>query len=391
MSGAQLDVDRLADDACAATGLSDFGPPTWREGATRLLGELEEGAALTELGRAIAAGEAVDYLSSRLRVTDWLARHPELTGADVRPPVVILGQPRTGTTILFGVLAQDPANRAPLTWEVDRPFPPPETATYDTDPRIDEVDATLAGTELLIPGFLGMHAMGARLPQECVRITGGEFASMIFSTQYRVPAYQHWLLHEADMAPAYRYHRRFLQYLQSGHPAGRWVLKSPAHLWAMDALMAEYPGALVVHTHRDPVRVLCSLASLVDLLRRLASDDVAIDRVAAEWADDVALGLDRAVAARTRGTVPAAQAIDVQFAEFMADPMAVVRQIYDRLDLELTDEAESRMRAFLAENPQEKHGGHAYRFADTGLDAGALRERMRPYQEYFCVPEEPLP
>ena len=121
----------------------------------------------------------------------------------------------------------------PLTWEVDRPWPPPETATYETDPRIEEVQATLEATELLIPGFLGMHEMGARLGQECVRITGGDFRSMIFSTQYRVPAYQHWLLHEADMAPAYRYHRMFLQYLQSAHPAERWVIKSPAHLWAV--------------------------------------------------------------------------------------------------------------------------------------------------------------
>jgi hypothetical protein len=391
MGTERLDVDRLVDQACKATGHDDLGENTWREGAERLVDELNDGAALNEIGAVIASAELGNYLSNRLRIVDWVKRHPEITKSDVRPPIVILGQPRTGTTILFGVLAQDPANRVPLTWEVDEPWPPPETATYESDPRIDAVDANLQSTELLIPGFMGMHALGARLGQECVRITAGEFRSMIFSTQYRVPAYQRWLLHEADMAPAYRYHRLFLQYLQSAHRAERWVIKSPAHLWCLGAMMDAYPHALIVNTHRDPLRVVCSLASLIDLLRRLASDEVSIAEVAGEWVDDVAVGLDRAVAARRDGTIPEGQAVDVFFGDFLADPMGVVHQIYERLGVELTGEAEGRMRLFLAANPQEKHGGHAYTFADTGLDAGALRERMRPYQEFFDVPDEALP
>ncbi len=391
MATEPIDLDQLVDEARRSTGLEDFGEGSWREGAERLVDELNDGAALHELGAVIASAEITGYLSNRLRIIDWTTRHPDITQRDVRPPIVILGQPRTGTTILFGVLAQDPANRVPLTWEVDQPWPPPDTATYESDPRIAEVQANLESTELLIPGFMGMHAVGARLGQECVRITGGDFRSMIFSTQYRVPEYQRWLLHDADMGPAYRYHRLFLQYLQSEHRAERWVIKSPAHLWAVDSMMCEYPDALVVNTHRDPLRVVCSLASLIDLLRRLASDDVSIAAVAAEWFDDVAVGLDRAVAARRDGLIPEQQAVDVFFGDFLADPMAVVYEIYDRLGIELTTEADRRMRSFLADNPQEKHGGHRYSFADTGLDAGALRERMRPYQEFFDVPDEELP
>ena len=386
-----LSVAQLAEQASQDTELDDFGEATWREGAELLVEELNHGAKLNELGGVIAASDIVGYLSNRLRVVDWVKRNPEIAGRDVRPPIVVLGQPRTGTTILFDLLAQDPANRVPLTWEVDRPWPPPETATYESDPRIDEVQANLANVELLIPGFLGMHDMGARLGQECVRITAADFRSMIFSTQYRVPEYQSWLLHRADMAPAYRYHRLFLQYLQSAHPAERWVIKSPAHLWSLGSMMHAYPKALIVHTHRDPLRVVCSLASLVDLLRRLASDDGAIDSVASEWVDDIVLGLDRAVTARCDGTVPEEQAVDVFFGEFLADPMAVVHTIYERLGIELTAEADGAMRTFLAENPKEKHGGHRYSFADTGLDAGALRERTRSYQEFFNVPDEALP
>jgi hypothetical protein len=236
-----------------------------------------------------------------------------------------------------------------------------------------------------------MHDMGARLGQECVRITAADFRSMIFATQYRVPEYQRWLLHQADMGSAYRYHRMFLQYLQSAHSGERWVIKSPAHLWSLKAMFAEYPEALIVQTHRDPLRVVCSLASLVDLLRRLASDDVSISEVAAEWVDDIVLGLDRAIEARTDGTVPNGQAVDVLFKDFLQDPMAVVRTIYDRLDIELSDAAEKSMQAFLAANPQEKHGGHRYSFADTGLDEGLLRERTRAYTEFFDIPQEALP
>ncbi len=384
-------LPQLIDQAQQATGLDDFGDQSWKEGAQRLISDLNERAALTEVGSLIAGSDVVDYLTGRLRVVDWVKRNPSIAEADIRPPIVVLGQPRTGTTILFDVLAQDPANRVPLTWEVDQPWPPPETATYESDPRIEEVDAKLANVDLLIPGFRAMHDMGARLGQECVRITAADFRSMIFSTQYRVPEYQHWLLHQADMASAYRYHRLFLQYLQSTHSADRWVIKSPAHLWSLDAMFREYPEALIVQTHRDPLRVVCSLASLVDLLRRLASDDVLISEVAAEWVDDVVLGLDRAIEARKNGTVPAGQAVDVLFGDFLRDPMAVVGTIYERLGIELSDEAEKAMRTFLAANPQEKHGGHKYSFDDTGLDAGLLRERTRAYTEFFDIPEEALP
>ena len=391
MTTGTLALDQLIEQAHAATGLDDLGDPSWREGADRLIADLNERGALNEVGSMIAGSDVVDYLSGRLRVVDWVHRNPSIAESDVRPPIVVLGLPRTGTTILFDVLAQDPANRVPLTWEVDQPWPPPETATYESDPRIDEVDAKLANVDLLIPGFRAMHDMGARLGQECVRITAADFRSMIFATQYRVPEYQRWLLHQADMASAYRYHRMFLQYLQSAHAADRWVIKSPAHMWSLDALFREYPGALIVQTHRDPVRVVCSLASLVDLLRRLASDDVSISEVAAEWVDDIVLGLDRALEARRVGTVPAGQAVDVLFSDFLRDPMAVVGTIYDRLGIELSAEAAGAMQAFLAANPKEKHGGHAYSFADTGLDAGSLRERTRAYSEYFDVPEEALP
>jgi len=241
----------------------------------------------------------------------------------------------------------------------------------------------------VIPGFKAMHPIGARHAQECVRITAADFRSMIFPTQYRVPSYARWLLEEADMAPAYRWHRRFLQVLQSRHRAERWVLKSPGHVWCLGELLAEYPNALLVQTHRDPLRIIASVASLRTTLRQLASDDPSTAADAAEFAEYLIDGLDRSVAVRESGVVPAARVVDVQFAAFMADPFATIGEIYGRLGLELTREAESRMRAFLAENPQDKHGRHRYAFADTGLDEPEWRARARRYQQHFDVPSEP--
>jgi hypothetical protein len=337
-----------------------------------------------------AVAEAVMYLSNRLSVTHWHRHHLDIAAGDVRPPVVIVGQGRTGTTILHDLLAQDPSNRVPLTWEVDRPCPPPETATYDSDSRIDEVDAQLGATELLIPGFNAVHPMGARLAQECVRITGGDFRSLIFSTQYRVPSYNAWLLDEADMAPAYRWHRRVLQLLQCRHSGARWVLKSPGHQWCLGTLLAEYPDARLIQTHRDPVQIIASLASLVAMLRRLASDETSVPEAATEFADYVLGGLDRSVQAREDGTVPPDRIIDIQFRSFMSDPFGTIRGVYAWLGLELTEDTEQRMRTFLADNPRDKHGSHHYTFADTGLDEGELRDRARRYQEHFDVPSEPV-
>jgi len=390
MTAVDLDAERAVEQAIEQTGLSDLGADSWIEGLTRLVDALRDEADLNELGVAVVGGELAGYLADRMQIVDWRKRHPEVAGVDVVPPIVIVGQGRTGTTILHELLAMDPGSRVPLTWEVDHPVPPPETATYESDPRIAETDATLSGVDLVLPGFMQMHPMGAQLPQECVRITSSDFRSMIFPTQYSVPSYARWLLNEADMAPAYRWHRIFLEHLQSRHPAQRWVLKSPGHLWALDALLAEYPNALLVQTHRDPLRILASLSSLVAKLRSMCSDESTIPRAAADFAGDILDGLDRSVDARENGTVAPERVVDVQFRRFMADPFATIHEIYEKLGLELQPDAEARMRAFFAANPSDKHGVHTYRFADTGLDEGKWRERARRYQEYFDVPTEPL-
>jgi len=384
-----VDAEQLIQTACDRTGLDDVGDGTFREGLDRLVDGLNGEARLNDLGVASAPENLLMYLTNRLRLHDWHRRHPEMARRGVEPIVVMIGMGRTGTTIVHDLLGQDPANRVPRTWEVDRPFPPPETATYDTDPRIAEVQALIDVGHAARPEIRAMHPTGARLAQECIRMTGCEFASLIFLSQFGLPSYMQWLTKEADLAPAYRLHRRFLQLLQWHHRGDRWVVKSGAHLWALPALLGEYPDAVFIQTHRDPLRVIASLSSLFAAVRSMFSDAVTVPDVAADWADSILDALDRSVAAREDGSIPADRVIDVQYEAFMADPFGTIGGIYEWLGVELTPEADRRMRAFLAGNARDRHGLHRYSFADTGLDAGALRERARRYVDYFDVPEEP--
>jgi hypothetical protein len=320
-------------------------------------------------------------------MADVRKRHPEIDAGAIRRPLFVLGLPRTGTSILHELLAQDPGSRVPMSWEVMHPFPPPERATFETDPRIEAVDRHLAGIDRLVPDFKKMHPMGARLPQECVALTAHDFASMLFHTTHDVPSYQRWL-ETADLRWVYASHRRQLQYLQWRCPAERWVLKSPGHLWALEALLAIYPDACIVQTHRDPLKVIASLVSLVTLLRSLASDRIAPLAIAADWTARLAAGLEHTMAVRARGLLPPERILDVAFGELVRDEIAMVRRIYAHFGMPLSAEAEARMRRFLAGNPADKHGRHTYTLAAAGLDPVAERRRYAAYQERFAVASE---
>jgi len=309
----------------------------------------------------------------------------------VERPVVIVGQPRTGTSVLHDLMAQDPANRVPLSWEVERPVPAPRTETYASDERIAMAQEQFDLVDSIIPGFTTFHEIGALLAQEDVRIFDGDFKSMIYSLQFEVPDYNRWLLHDADMATTYRWHRRVLEHLQSEHSAQRWVLKSPVHMWNLPTLMAEYPDAVVVQTHRDPLKVIASISALGASLREMTSDHVDLQVMSQQYAADIAECLDRALDARRSGVIPDGQVIDVHFGEFRKDPIAAVAGVYDALGIELSAEAESAMRAFLDAHPGDPDNAlRRYSFSATGLDEAPLRERVREYQDFFGVPSETL-
>lgn len=383
--------DRLVEAAVAAAGSDDFGADTWQEGLERYLDALTGTARLTEVGVGVAEDGIVSDLANRLRIEAWRKEHPVVAEQTVRRPIIIVGQPRTGTTILLDLMAQDPAHRAPLSWEVERPVPAPRTATFATDPRIAECQAQYDLVDAFIPGFAAFHELGAELAQEDVRIFASEFRSMQHALQFEVPDYNHWLLHEADMSHAYAWHHRFLQHLQSEHHGERWLLKSPAHLWTLPELKAQYPDALLIQNHRDPLKVIASLSALGASLREMTTDHVEVSRIARQYAEDICLGLDRALQARRDGLFDGDQVIDVRYQDIRHDLVGAVGRIYGQLGLDLTPATEARMRAFLTAHPGDQAGSlKRYTFAETGLVEGELRERVAAYQEYFGVESEQL-
>jgi hypothetical protein len=362
------------------TGLDDFGDPAFQEPLDRLLRSLEAEARLNLVGRVAAREDLIGMLINRLRMERDRRRHPGIAAEAIRRPLFIAGLPRSGSTFLHGLLAQDPANRVPLHWEVRRPSPPPQRATHASDPRIVRAARDIRWFFRVAPEFRRIHPVGAQLPEECVVVLSHSFLSFQFSSMWFVPSYQSWLERQ-DLRPAYRYHRQFLQQLQWRCPGERWILKAPPHLPGLRALFATYPDANMIVTHRDPLEVVPSVASLHVVLRRTFSDFVDPHAVGAEvtrmLADDVRRGFEM----RDDGCAPPERFVDVRYADLMEDPLAVVRRIYRHFALPLSADTETRMRQFAATSPKDAHGPHVYSLAQFGLDAEVERRRYREYWE----------
>jgi len=383
----RLGVERLLAAARRRTRLEDFGPESFRPGLLRLVDSLERDAALNQVGRLFAQRQILELLIHRLRLADHRARHAELAAERIERPLFILGLPRTGTSLLHALLAQDPAHRVPLSWEVDDPCPPPEPASYAYDPRIARCERRFAQLRGLAPGVQAIHPVGALLPQECIVITACEFLSLRFEMCFDVASYQTWLV-DQDHRPAYAFHRRFLQHLQSRRPGGRWVLKSPGHLGPVEALLAEYPDALLVQTHRDPLKVIPSVASLEYTLRGAASDAVSAAGVGAQQLELWPRLLEQGIDARDRDPGLDRRVCDLHYHEIAADPIACVRRIYAHFGLELAEPALARMRAYLAAHPRDEHGVHRYSLEMFGLDAESVSKRFERYRTRFAVASE---
>jgi len=385
----QFSADSLMAEARArAGGLEDLGPGPFREPLELFVSSLETDARLNPVGQYIARERALAHIVNRLQYVNDRKLYPAIAQQKIVKPVFIIGLVRTGTTILHDILAQDPANRAPLTWEVTFPSPPPTTATFHSDPRIARCEAGFPPLDERRERFKAMHPMGAQLSQECVVMMGDTMCTPLFHNQFRVNRYQDWVDGDADWAHVYDFHQRQLQHLQSSHAGERWVLKTGAHMWGLEHLLAAYPDARIVFTHRDPVKSLTSYASLTALVRSMGSDQVDPAEVAEDWNPRLRRALEHAIAVRTAKQYPQAIFYDMRFSEFIRDQFAVVQQIYEAFNLPMSAEAAARMQWFIADNPQGKHGIHRYSPEEYGIRPEVVRREFRPYIERFDLPPE---
>ena len=378
-----LRPEELRAAAVATTGLDDFGDTWWEEPFRRLCASLDTEARLHLPGRLRARGELQLVLQNRLRMVDLWKEQRAVLRQEVRAPIVVTGLGRSGTTLLHELLACDPDNRPPLLWELLHTVPYEDRSGDLCDDEIKLMDD-------MVPAFTSMHENGGRLPTECIFAFAHQFSSDIFTGLYNVSEYTVWRSGQ-DQAPIYDWHKRHLQTLQwvSERPTPRWVVKAPSHLSALPLLFATYPDARVVITHRDPLRVIGSLADLMATLHYMHSDHVDHGVLVEFMAMGLEMQMDHVAAERDAGAVPNDQIADVIYKDLVADPEGVIERLYAGWGLPVTGRLPcrarvlSRRRGTPAGRPR-----HDYSFADTGLDLATHRALLAPYQERFGVPSE---
>ncbi|MBS0562619.1 MAG: sulfotransferase, partial [Proteobacteria bacterium] len=293
-----------------------------------------------------------------------------------------------GTTFLHRLLLEEPTTAAPTVWQTIYPYP--TRADRRRDGRVARVAKQLRAFERIAPEFRALHPLDATSPQECSEITAHVFRSLRFDTTYQIPSYRMWLDAEGH-APAYRFHKRFLQHLQFqrplGVPAPRWVLKCPDHLFALDAIRGVYPDARIVFVHRDPVKVLLSNCRLTEVLRAPFTrhvDRAAIGRQeSARWFE----GTAHMVAAGETGGFET-PILHIHYLDLVADPLATVESVYRHAGIEMGEGTAERVEAYVRARPNGGYAPHQYDFADHGLDAAAEREKFRRYMVHFGVQTE---
>lgn len=373
----------LIDQAKAATGLKNFGDDGWEEGLEILVDSANREAHLNENGRHALERQSIHMLSSRLRIEDWYDRHPEIDEQEIIAPLMVLGLPRTGSTALHCLLAEDPSVRVMQSWESMSPTPPPETETYQSDPRIAIMEQQMLLQEKAMPRLKQMLPNTATSPMEDQAIMAHDFKSQIFQAMFRVPTYSEWFNHKADLVPTFRYVKRVLKLLQWRCPPTRWRLKNPTYTLFIDALDAVFPDARYAMTHRDVANVIPSAADLYFEMSRNNTD--APDKL---WmgeviTDSFKLGMDRMIAFRENGNE--GRFFDIHFSPFQNDPFPILENLYTFLDEEFTPEARARMHAWRVNTPKGKHGTHEYNSSDYGVDTNSLRERFEVYASRFTA------
>lgn len=382
-----LQADVLIAEACRRVGADDFGEWSFREPLAVLLRAYQEEASLTAFGRVAVRWDMLRFLCNLLRLRLEEKNAPEIVHEQVKQPIIILGLPRSGTTFLHNLLAQDPANSAVRCWQTIYPYPLRGQPSDEPDQRQLLVSRQFMSFLRLAPELPSLHPLEAGAAQECIEITGQVFRSLRFDTTHYVPSYERWL-DQAGHREAYRFHKRFLQHLQhQQHQSGpgRWVLKSPDHIFAMDALLETYPDARYVFVHRDPLEVLSSVAKLTEILRQPFTrrvDRLQIgQQVSSCWAQGARLLIK---VSKTLRALPA-RVSHVHHRSLVRDPLAAVTAIYGHFGLTLTPEAEARIRHFVAERPNGGYARNVYRIEDYGLNPQTERRRYYDYIEHFRI------
>jgi len=378
--GLSFEPATLLAEASREVALDDFGAGAWEEPFGVLVGELDRSPVLSPVGRVMLHAQVQQLLRNRLLLADLLRRHPEIHEIEIDRPIVIAGLPRTGTTHLHNLIAADPGLRSLPYWESLEPVPLPAEAGVTPDPRLARTDLALWFVNETMPHFKRMHEMTTWHVHEEIQLLAMDFSTMLFETLAHVPGWRdHYLAH--DQTPHYRYLKTVLQALTFLRGGTRWVLKSPQHLEQFGPLSTVFPDATFVVTHRDPMAVVTSMATMLAYTARMSLDPVDPIALGRHWADRLETMLTACV--RDRAVLPDEQAIDVRFDDFMADDVGMVRRIYDLAGQPFDARAERGITEYMAGHERNRFGSIEYHPEDVGLDDADLARRFAPYTAAF--------
>ncbi len=378
----KIDADSLISKARKRAGFTASVPKA-EEGLKKLVYSINHEANPNPFGALAVKGLLSRILYGRYKIEQELAKNPVIEDQSIEQPVFIIGMPRTGTSILHAILHEDPAHRSPLAWECLLPYPAATPETFRDNSQLHTIEKEFGQLFKLVPDFRRKHYMEADAPQECLGITAFDFNSFQFSAQLYLPSYMAWFSDESDMLGTMRFHKRFLQYLQSGGVKGqRWLLKSPVHLRRLPEIFEVYPDAKIIMTHRGPADIVSSTASLISSVRTLYSDNEDQNVTGTEQSMLWSKYFDRFLESR-KALNKEDQIIDLKFEDFVKDQMGTIRQIYDRFGWELTDEAVRNLESFLEKNPKDKHGKHEYSLDAFGLKENDVNQQFSKYLEFY--------
>ncbi len=389
IGGKPITVRGVLSDARRKVGLDDFGDEGFLEPLEVLVDSINREARLNPVGHMIIRGRIVGVLTNKLVAQDTIKRHPEILDIQVEAPIVVAGLARTGTTMLHRLIAQDPAIRSLASWEAINPAPAKQKVGQKKDPRFAQAAAAAKGLKYMSPGFFAIHPAEPDAPEEEVILLEQAFLTTTPEAMMNVPTYSKWL-EAQDHVPAYQALRRMMQYLQWQRPGigkdVRWVLKTPHHQEYFDPLLEVFPKALLVQTHRDPLKTSPSLFSMLTHLQMIFSDEVDPKRVASHWLGKIENMARRTLATRER--VGDRGFIDVSYYDLIKDPLSEVARIYEAGGLELTAPTVRLMQASQKVNKQHKYGRHKYSLADFGMTKEDVESRIATYRARFDVPYE---
>ncbi|MAE93613.1 MAG: sulfotransferase family protein [Deltaproteobacteria bacterium] len=375
-----LSLDAVLARAVQVTGLEDFGAPDFRERLSLWLSETDENSERTAFGRMILFNDCVRSAANRLRIRDLLKRHPEIHEVEISRPIIVIGLPRSGTTHLVNLIAADQRLRSMPLWESQQPVPDPkESAGPDgVDPRWTRSEAAWQGFRASSPLIASMHPMNPDHIHEELELQLPDFSSYNQDWVTRAPRWRDYYLAH-DQRPHYQYMKTVLKILQWYRPRDRWILKCPQHLEQLGPLTETFPDATIIVTHRDPVSVIQSAATMLSYGARVTYTSPRPEWYLEYWTDRIRRLLETFV--RDRQLLPSERSLDVLFHDFMADDLAMVERIYEIADLPMTKESREQIQAYLRAHPRGKEGQVVY---DLRKDFHAEPDEVRaPFDFYL--------